>query len=151
MLGKGLQRDAAIRAIRRSDQDRGGFTKFAFGVDWDDPDQYDIVLNMDSLSVDLAVGTVLHMASTEEIKARSVDAMKSLEMMALAGRAEAALIEGGYPHVSVHAVAPGRVQLTGVVGSDPGKAKVEAVLGKVKGIESIDNQLDISPARAPSI
>ena len=148
LVKRGLQRDAAIRAIHRSDQERGGFTKFAFGVDWEDPELYDIVLNMDSLSVDLAVETALRMASNEEIKARSMDAMKSLEMMALTGRAEAALMEAGFSLVCASAVAPGRVQLTGIVGSEPSRAKTEALLRGVKGIESIDNQLDIPPLPA---
>ena len=43
----------------------------------------------------LAVNSVIQMARSEEIKACSIDAMKSLEMMGLQTRAEAALIEAG--------------------------------------------------------
>jgi len=42
-------------------------------VDWDNPELYDFVLNMDNLTLDLAVNTVLQFAGSEEIKARSVE------------------------------------------------------------------------------
>jgi hypothetical protein len=61
---------------------------------------------MDNLSMDLAVNTVLNIAKSEEIKDRSIDAMKSLGIMGLARRAE-------------------------------------EVLKGVKGIESIENQIQI--------
>ena len=52
LVGRGWQRDAAIETIRRSDHERGSFVKFAFGVDWENPELYDIVLNMDNLTLD---------------------------------------------------------------------------------------------------
>jgi cytidylate kinase len=143
LVERGFQREIAAKAIQQSDQERGAFIKFAFGVDWDDPELYDIVLNTDNLSADLAVDTILHMARSEEIAARSVDAMKSLEMLALARRAEAAIIEAGggrsFPSVSV--VEPGIVRLTGLVGEAEEKLRAEQILKGVKGVTSVDNQL----------
>jgi cytidylate kinase len=88
LVKRGWLREVAIRAIEKSDHERGSFIKYAFRVDWDDPELYDLVLNMDHLTIDFAVDTVLHIAKSEEIKARSMDAMKSLEMMGFARRAE---------------------------------------------------------------
>ena len=82
-MERGFDREAAVKALHRSDQERAAFIRFAFGVDWDNPELHNIVLNMDSLSVDLAVETVLHVARSEEVQARLLDAMKSLEMMSL--------------------------------------------------------------------
>ena len=143
LVGRGWHREVAIKAIHKSDHERGAFIKFAFGVDWDTPELYDLVLNMDNLTLDLAVNTVLHIAGSEEIKARSVDAMKSLEMMGLARRAEAALIEAGLKHgPSISVLEPGTVQLTGVVTVEL-KTKAEEILKAVKGIKSIDNQIRV--------
>ena len=108
------------KAIEQSDHERGAFIKFAFGVDWENPELYDLVLNMDKLSIDLAVNTVLSLARSEEIKACSVDALRSLEMMSLESRAEAALIEAGLTYgpitsVSVTVSEPGKVRLVGFV------------------------------------
>jgi cytidylate kinase len=154
LIERGFHRDAAVRAIEKSDHDRSAFIKFAFGVDWDNPELYDLILNMDHLSVDLAVNTVLNIARSEEIKARSTDAMKSLEMMSLASRAEAALIEAGLiygplTYISVSVPELGKIQLTGFVEDKKSKTKAEEVLKKVEDIKFIDNQIRILPERRP--
>ena len=150
---RGLVRGEAIQAIRISDHERGAFIKLAFGLDWDNPELYDIILNMDNLTVDLAVDTVLHMARTEEIRDRSRDVMKSLEMMGLARRAEAALLEAelGYPSnlVSISVLEPGKIRLTGFLEPKWDKERVERILKGVKGLQSIDNQTRIRPAMPP--
>ena len=150
---RGLVKGEAIQAIRISDHERGAFIKLAFGLDWDNPELYDIILNMDNLTVDLAVDTVLHMARTEEIKGRSRDVMKSLEMMGLARRVEAALLEAelGYPSslVSISVLEPGKIRLTGFLEAKWDKERVERILKGVKGLQSIDNQTRVRPAMPP--
>ena len=144
LVERGFQREAAIKAIHKSDHERGAFIKFSFGVDWENPELYDIVVNMDNLTVEMAVNAVLHISSSEEIKARSVDAMRSLEMMGLSRRAEAALIEAGLIHgPSISVLEPGKIQLTGFVAEEVTKTKAEEVLKGVKGIQSIDNQIRV--------
>jgi cytidylate kinase len=151
LIERGFRREVALKAIEQSDHERGSFIKFAFGVDWEKADLYDMVLNMDKLSIDLGVNTVLGLARSEEIKACSIDAMKSLEMMGLTTRAEAALIEAGLTYgpvtsVSIHVDEPGKIQLTGMVENQESKARAESVLKTVKGVNSIDNQIRIVPA-----
>ena len=149
LVKRGWLREVAIKAIEKSDHERGAFIKYAFGVDWDDPEFYDLVLNMDNLTIDLAVDTVLHIADSDEIKARSVDAMESLEMMGLARRAEAALIEAGLKYgPSISVLEPGRIQLAGFVVDQLTKTKAEEILRGVKGVKSIDNQIKVSQAVA---
>jgi cytidylate kinase len=144
LVGRGWPREVAIKEIEASDHERGAFIKYAFRVDWDDPERYDLVLNMDHLTVDLAVDTVLHIANSEEIGARSVDAMKSLEMMGLARRAEASLIEAGLKHgASISVLEPGRIQLTGLVREESEKTETEKILRGVEGVRSIDNQIQV--------
>ena len=151
LMERGFDREVAIRALQKSDHEREAFIKFAFGRAWDAPELYDLVLNMDKLSVDLAVSTILNAARSEEIKACSVDALKSLEIMGLSSRAEAALIEAGFTYgpinsVSVTVVAPGKVQLGGMVENAAGKAMAEKVVKGLKGVVSIDNQIRLTPA-----
>jgi cytidylate kinase len=59
LMGRGFHREAAIKTIDRSDHERGAFIKFAFRVDWDNPELYDLVLNMDNLTIGLAASTIL--------------------------------------------------------------------------------------------
>jgi len=146
LVERGFEREAAIKALHKSDHERGAFIKFAFGVDWDNPELYDLVLNMDNLTIDLAADIVAHIARSEEIQARSIDAMQSLEMMGLARRAEAALVEAGFPSpsLSVVVVEPGKIRATGAVIDESTKIQVDKVLRGLKGIESVENQLAVT-------
>ena len=151
LVKRGFHRDAASKAIEQSDHERGAFIKFAFGVDWEASELYDLVFNMDKLSIDLAVNTVLSLARSEEIKACSVDALRSLEMMSLSSRAEAALIDAGLTYgpittVSVTVSEPGKIRLSGLVGETAAKTMAEKVVKGLKGVESIDNQIQVMSA-----
>ena len=150
LMDQGLSREAAMHAIKRTDDERSAFVKFAFGVDWENPERYDLVLNMDKLSVNLAVRTVLQMIRSPEISEASEEAIRSLESMALTSRAEAALVEaslghGTYSSLAVAVLAPGRVRVSGSVDSMEKKAEAERVLKTVKGIDVVENAIQVAP------
>jgi cytidylate kinase len=152
LIERGFPRESALKAIERSDHERSSFIKFAFGVDWETLGLYDVILNMDKLSIQSAVNIVMQVARSEDIKACSIDATKSLEMMGLERRVEAALIEAGLTYgptgtyVSVSVEEPGRVRLVGVMDNRAGKERAEKVIKNVKGVELVDNQVVVSPA-----
>ena len=150
LLAQGLNREAAARTITRTDDERSAFVKFAFGVDWEDPARYDLVLNMDKLSVDLAVSTVLHMIRSPEISEASADAIRTLGMLALASRAEAALSEAMFGRglaasLSVSVPEPGKLRVSGNVETEAIKAQAESVLRSVKGVDSVENATQVIP------
>jgi cytidylate kinase len=151
LIERGFHREGALKAIERSDHERGAFIRFAFGVDWENPGLYDVILNMDKLTVLLAVDTVIQMARSDEIKACSIDAMKSMEMMGLARRAEAALIEAGLTYgpttsIAVSVVEPGKIRLSGLAENQATKTRAENLLKALRGVESIENQIRVTPA-----
>jgi cytidylate kinase len=151
LVSWGIRREAAPGLIAKGDGDRGAFVRFAFGVDWNDPSLYDIVLNMDKLSVELAVETVLGMARSSEIRACSVDAMRSIEQLALSSRVEAAIMESGlsYGHtlsVTASVPEPGKVVLAGFVEDQAAGQRAEQVVKAVPGVHSVDNQIRVIPA-----
>jgi cytidylate kinase len=47
-------RPEAIAYIAKMDEQRGKWTKYLYGIDWEDPSLYDIVLNLQNLSVEQA-------------------------------------------------------------------------------------------------
>ena len=147
----GYGREAAPTLIDRGDHDRAGFIKFAFGVEWENPELYDLVLNMDKLSVDLAVDTVVNVARSNEIQACSIDAMRSIQTLALANRVEASVEEAGFAYghnmsVAVSVPQPGKVELTGIVEDEASRTRAEEIARGVKGVESIDNRIRLVPA-----
>ena len=150
LLDQGFTRDAAARVINRTDDERGAFVRFAFGVDWEDPARYDLVLNMDKLTVPLAVSTVIHMVRSPEISEASTDAIRTLGMLALGSRAEAALSEATLGHgfavsLSVSVTEPGKVRVSGNVETEANKADAENVLRAVKGVDSVENAIQVVP------
>ena len=151
LIERGLHREAASKAIEDSDHERSSFIRFAFKVDWENDELYDTVLNMDKVTVKLAVETILTMARSDEIKACSVDAMKSLEMMGLKNRAEAALIEAGLTYgpttsISVSVVEPGKIRLSGMAENQATKTRAESLLKALKGVGLVENQIRVTPA-----
>jgi cytidylate kinase len=159
LTARGFNRDAALQAMKRTDDEREGFIRAAFGVDWESPDLYDLVLNMDKLSVELAAGTIIHVARSSEIAEASADAVRSLEMLGLSSRVDAALTEagiisgraqpGGLSHaVAASVVEPGVVRLSGQVETDERRAEAERVLRSVVGVQSVDNDIRIMPRQA---
>jgi len=156
LLNQGWTREAAVRAIKRSDDERSALVKFAFGVDWEDPARYDLVLNMDKLSVPVAVSTVLHVARSPAISDASGDALRALSMLALARRAEAALLEasvsqGFSASLSVAVVEPGTVRVSGDVDTPERRAEAENILRAAKGVESVENAIRVIPRRRTGV
>ena len=148
LLGQGWTREAAAHALKRSDDERTALVKFAFGVDWADPTRYDLVLNMDKLTVPVAVSTVLHVVRSPVLSDASADALRTLGMLALARRAEAALMEATgaqrfVSSLSVSVVAPGTVRVSGDVETAETKATAETILRAVKGVEAIENAIRV--------
>jgi cytidylate kinase len=150
LLAQGLNREAAARTIKRTDDERSAFVRFAFGVDWEDPARYDLVLNMDKLTVNLAVSTLLHMVGSPEISEASADAIRTLGMLALASRAEAALSEAMFGRglaasLSVTVPEPGKLRVSGNVETEAIKTQAENVSRSVKGVETVENAILVMP------
>jgi cytidylate kinase len=145
---RGLHPEEAARAMKQSDDERAGFIRLAFGENWERPELYDLVLNMDKLSVDAAAQTVVDLARSPGIVEASTEAVRSLEMLGLSARAEAALLEAGFssgrvPSVRVAAVEPGKVQLTGFVDSEARRGAAERALRDVAGVAVIENTIQV--------
>lgn len=88
-----LSRSAAIDHIRRMDDLRQRWTQYLYGVDWRDPSLYDLVVNLDHLTIDDASDLIAHLVrnhSCFEFSDRCRDAMQDL-VLAAAVKAQLAL------------------------------------------------------------
>ncbi len=139
LVARGVQEEEALKAIRTNDHEREAFTKFAFGVDWNNPELYHIMLNMDKWSTDQAVDMIVGLARKGEASARSVDVTSHLRTMALATRTRAALIEAGFSmtNLSLSVPEPGRVHLVGRECSASDVARARNIVQGLQGVESV--------------
>lgn len=87
-----LTRDAAVEYIRNIDEDRVRWTKFIFGVDWRDPNLYDMVLSLENMSIKAACSIVSQAANQPEF-VTSESERKILKDQLLASRVQVALIK----------------------------------------------------------
>jgi cytidylate kinase len=91
MEQQGLAPEAAQEYIRYVDQERIEWTKFVYGVDWRDPRNYDIIINLRRVSLAGACAMVSGMLQTPAY-ATTEDVKKKLRDFALACRVKVALV-----------------------------------------------------------
>lgn len=63
-----LGRDEAIRYIKKVDDERERWNRFLYHVDWRDPSLYDLVINLDHMSLDSACNLVCEATRLDEYK-----------------------------------------------------------------------------------
>jgi len=146
LVERGYTRDAAVSALEKSDHERESFIRFAFNRDWDNPEFYDVVLNMDKLNINTAVDMIVCAAHADEIQGQTSGVMHSLNIMELAIRVGTALAGAGFPASSISPFVdePGKVRLTGVVQVPWGKSVAEQTVRGVDGVEYVENEIQIA-------
>ena len=117
--------------IRSNDEAHAAVIRRHFGVQWTDPDHYDLVLNTKRVGVSECVDAVLRIACLPQF-AETEQSRQSIENLALCARVRAAL--RGSPETRAAKVnvssESGRVTLSGAqVNTDERLAMVEVVVG----------------------
>ena len=140
-----IDKELAEKVIQRSDHDRKSFLRFAFDEDWLNPHLYDLILNMDKLSVDSAVRMVIDAARSDGIKACGIDSVKSLGMLALQRKVESVFLDKGLmsTHLFFNVDDPDTVRLYGFVNSAEEKEVIGSIVKKIGGVKKVTNDLGI--------
>lgn len=66
-----LDREHAVRHIQEVDEQRVKWVRQVYGADWHDPSLYDLVINLDRVSVEQAVDTAAELSSHARFKSTS--------------------------------------------------------------------------------
>ncbi len=88
---QGLSPEAAQDYIRYVDQERIEWTKFVYGVDWRDPRNYDLIVNLRRVSIESACAMVSGVVKSPAY-ATTEDVKKKLKDFAMACRVKVALV-----------------------------------------------------------
>jgi cytidylate kinase len=90
-----ISQEAAKKLIHRSDHEQGGFFRFAFHMDWNNPSLYDLIINTGQIGLDLTAEIIMHAARSDRMKTCSLAAVGAMERLRLKKRAHAALLDRG--------------------------------------------------------
>jgi cytidylate kinase len=137
-------RSLAEAEIRRSDHANASRMHEQFGVTWNEPVLFDLVLNTDRLSVDSCVQLIKGLLARPEF-AETAASRALLQGMALSAHVRAALrAHAGTEGVDITIdSADGRVTLRGIVANAREKAAALQVAAAVPGVQSVDDQLRV--------
>jgi len=143
-----LDPDLARVLVRKSDQQRAGFIKYYFDRDWNDPINYDLVINTLNLSEETAVKMICDAVKDRNLTQRKDNSKKILQDLIIRKKIETSLFAKGvitglhqyHFHISVKS---GKVTLDGYVHSQRELQDVLDTLTEVEGIKALTNNLEI--------
>jgi len=134
-----LTESDAITYIHRVDQDRYKWTRYLYGVDWQDPSLYDIVINLEFLKLDEACSMLAHLVRDRCVEFTE-QCQTTMDDLALASRIKANLVlnpatEELEVEVAAH---QGNVKISGKVTSLEQLHEVERTASAVPDVVSLD-------------
>ena len=140
-----LDPDLARVLVRKSDQQRAGFIKYYFDRDWENPLDYDLVINTQRLSEDKAVDLICSGVKDRNLVEEKNNSKRILSDLILGKKAEIAVlnleeVEG--EHLSLSAE-DGKVTITGHVHSKGEHKEVLNTLDKITEIKAVVDKLQI--------
>ena len=143
-----LTNKAAEKMIRKSDNEKKGFLRFAFQMDWEHPSLYDLVINTEKLGIEGAAKLVMESLLLDGIKECSLKALETMERMSLMKTVQAGLIKAGFTHSQFHVEIPeqGLVEVSGYTATEEDKSRMLKTVKKVPGVTKVKDQVGIMPA-----
>lgn len=133
-----LGREQAIAHIDRVDKARARWAQVLYGVSWDDPAQYDLVVNLARVSPATACEGIARMTEASEFKP-SPASQKQLEDLALGAHIWAVMAKDPVTRSAGLEITAdsGDVVITGSVGSARAAEAVARTAREVQGVKSL--------------
>jgi BON domain-containing protein/cytidylate kinase-like protein len=135
-------RGAVENEIEMSEEAHTAITRRHFGVNWRDPENYDLVLSTERLSVDECVDEVEGLMRKGTFQ-ETEESLRMVDDLALEWGVKAALRRDARTAIAAVTVqcAQGAVKLLGVVDTLADMAAAAEVAAAVGGVKHVDNQL----------
>jgi len=144
-----LDRESAQRLIRKSDHEKGGFFRFAFNQDWDDPAIYDLIINAEKIGMDAAAKIIIETAQLDEIKTCSLTALETIEKLSQQRLILAALAKYNLNRTLLNVDVPekGAVVIRGFTYSEADKQQAVQIVKAVPGISDVQSEISVIPSQ----
>lgn len=135
-----LSSSAAVAYIRKVDQDRRNWTRFLYGVNWEDPTLYDLVVNLDSIDIPEACDIVSTAARKQKCFQFVGPCQVQMEDLAVGSRVRANLaMNPATSHLEFEVTArQGRVSIRGRITPPQALEEVRRVAREVPGVVDLD-------------
>ncbi len=139
---RGLTEALALSYVREVDERRLRWSQFLYGVDWRDPDLYDLVLNPEKLRLETMCDAVAAIARSPEMQPTAKD-QQQLRDLRLAAVARATLLRNGLDLPLEADSATGRLRVHGAspsiyVANDVWERDVRKILADVPGVAMVE-------------
>ncbi len=135
-----MGRSEAVNYIEKVDRDRQNWTHFLYGVNWEDPALYDLVVNLDVIDISDACEIVATAARQQKCFAFPGECQREMEDLAIGSRVRANLaINAPTSHLEFEVTSRnGRVSLRGKLTGTEELAEVKRVAQAVAGVVELD-------------
>jgi cytidylate kinase len=140
-----LDPDYARILVRKSDQQRGGFIKYYFDRDWEDPLGYDLVINTQRLSEESAVRLICDAIKDRHLTESKIEYKKVLADLILRKRIEIGIVGATdiEPYLLQINVANSVATLSGQLHSEPERKRAVAIAGATAGVSNVVDRVQV--------
>ncbi len=134
-----MDRDEAVLYIKKMDKYRQKWTKFLYGIDWNDPSLYDVVVNLKDTSVETACNMISEMTKSPEFQLTE-EAKKAIADLSLESQIKARLASDKITRDYMLKVDArnGHVRIAGRVKNAEHARRIEAIVSDLPGVERLD-------------
>ena len=144
MEKQGLSRDATIQYIQKVDEVRVKWAKFMYGVDLLDPSHYDLVINLETMTLETACDMICSLTEAPEFRA-NLYCIKSLKESTLLTKVEAALASDTRTKTLDLLVEAdgGKMTISGRIEAEKIRQPVLEIAKEVEGVNSVIDEMTI--------
>jgi hypothetical protein len=135
---RSVSRKEAIAYIEQMDEERRKWTQFLYGVNWTDPSLYDLVLNLEQMTLIEACDTVSLLAQSVCFQP-TAETQRDLDNLAMASRVKANLAmhhDTSDLQFEIAAEA-GRISIKGAIDTPDQARKIRNIAEKVPGVREV--------------
>ena len=139
-----FDRKDAIEYIKRVDRERAEWTKFLYGVDWNDSSLYDAVFHVDMISLEYISDIICRLTNMAENQATR-KSQKVMDDLAFGNHLKALIAtDKSISNGNIEITADGSfVTIVGTVGSIADADKVRTIVRKTPGVEDVDSKMRV--------
>ncbi|MDY0211824.1 MAG: cytidylate kinase-like family protein [Desulfuromonadaceae bacterium] len=140
-----LDPDLSRILVHKSDQQRDGFIKYYFDRDWNDPCNYDLIINTLKISEDMAVDLIIHAMKEKHLLEQRESSKERLRELILRKKIEIELIRSadieGY-HLQLD-IKEGTILLSGHIHSDAERDTIHEIINAQQPNYKIKDELKV--------